>query len=72
MAETNLWSCGVNGPQQHVGHWGKLGQQRWGQALAENHMCADRQGENTMHANQTYFVLSGLDFHNPKQKIHLL
>lgn len=72
MAATNLCSCGVNGPQQHLGHWSKLGQQWRGQALAEDHVCGDRQGKNTVHTNQTYFVLSGLDFCNPKQKLHLL
>lgn len=72
MAATNHWSCGVNGPQQQMGHWGKLGEQWWGQALAEDNVCGNRQGENTVHTNQTYFVLSGLDFRNPKQKLHLL
>lgn len=23
--ETKLWSCGGRGPQQHLGHWGRLG-----------------------------------------------
>lgn len=73
--ETKLWSCGGRGPQQHLGHWGRLGTAvvetstsgkpgAWGQKRRKCLLCEQNCSNGIQ--NETYFVLSGLNFHYPK------